>query len=224
MALSLALPTRSAPALAGRASAREVPVSEGKLLGDDVALVRRAQDGDTKAFELLVVRYHRFAGAVALSVTSDYHAALDVVQESFVKVLHGLVSLDDPARFRGWLRHVVRTTALDALRRRKVTGRSAEALPGQDAEGAPLPAPDLLPEDLLAQGELREAVREEIAALPESQREIVMLKYLEGLSYEEIADVTRLTVGTIESRLFRARSALRKRLVARFGASIEGTS
>lgn len=192
-------------------------MSRSPLLGDDAALVSRAQRGDTKAFELLVARHTRLAGAVALSVVSDYHLAMDVVQESFVKVLSGIGKLEEPGRFRGWLRHIVRTTAIDALRRRKVAGRTGEALPGQDDESAPLPSPDLQPDDVLAQAELREQVREEIAALPESQREVVMLKYLEGLSYEEIAKLTGLTVSTIESRLFRARRALQDRLSRRFG-------
>jgi len=190
------------------------------LLGDDATLVTRAQRGDTKAFELLVARHTRLAGAVAVSVVSDYHLAMDVVQEAFVKVLSGIGNLEEPERFRGWLRNIVRTTAIDVLRRRKVAGRTGEALPGQDEDTAPLPAPDLQPDDVLAQAELREQVRAEIAALPESQREVVMLKYLEGLSYEEIAKLTGLTISTIESRLFRARKALQGRLVQRFGGRV----
>lgn len=188
----------------------------------DAALVLRFRQGDAKAFELLVARHTRFAGAVAMGVVNDYHAALDVVQEAFVKVLEGLSALEDPERFQAWLRHVVRTTSLDHLRRRKVVGRSAEALPGEDDESQPLPAPGLEPEDVLEQAELRARVREEIASLPESQREVVYLKYLEGMSYEEIADVTGLTINTIESRLFRARASLRKRLAERFGELGEG--
>lgn len=191
-----------------------------KLLGDE-ALVRRAQTGDRHAFELLVARYTRFAGAVALGVLGDYHGALDVVQEAFVKVLRGLNDLDDPRRFKGWLRNVVRRTALDARRRRRVAGRSGDPLPGEEEGTVPLPAPDVRPEDLLARAELREQVRHEIAQLPETQREVVMLKYIEGMSYEAIAEATGLTVSTIESRLFRARNALRQRLVTRFGAAGE---
>lgn len=190
----------------------------GDLLGDDAALIGRYLAGDVKAFELLVVRHARFAGAVATAVVGDYDAAKDVVQEAFVKVLEGLRSVDDPARFKGWLRNVVRSTALDHLRRRKVTGRAAEALPGQDEEGGPpLPAPDVTPDDLLEKDELRALVRDEVALLPESQREVVLLKYLDGRSYEEIAELTGLTVNTIESRLFRARATLRRRLAERFG-------
>ncbi len=194
-------------------------MKRSELLGDDAALVRRAQAGDRKAFELLVARYTRFAGAVAMGVVGDYHVALDVVQEGFVKVLRGLDRLDDPARFKPWLRNVVRTSALDALRRRRVVGRTGAPLPGDDEESAPLPAPGPPPEELLAQAELREQVREEIGALPETQREVVMLKYLDGLSYEEIAGATGLTVATIESRLFRARTTLRRRLAVRFGGA-----
>jgi RNA polymerase sigma-70 factor (ECF subfamily) len=206
-----------------RVEVRVTGVARGELTGDDPALIRRYLAGDVAAFELLVARHARLAGAVALSVVSDYDAAKDVVQEAFVKVLEGLRALDDPASFRGWLRNVVRTTALDHLRRRKVTGRAAEALPGQDEDdGRALPGPDVTPDDLLQRAELRAHVREEVALLPESQREVVLLKYLDGRSYEEIADLTGLTVNTIESRLFRARATLRKRLAERFGPSDVG--
>jgi RNA polymerase sigma-70 factor (ECF subfamily) len=189
-------------------------------LHDDAALIARCRRGDRKAFELLVAQHTRYAGAVAMGVVGDYHAALDVIQEAFIKVMNRLDTLDDPARFRPWLRNVVRTTALDALRRRKVVGRSGESLPGQDEGSEPLPAPALRPEDALEQAELREQIRDEIAGLPESQREVVYLKYIEGLSYEAIAEATGLTTGTIESRLFRARANLRKRLVKRFGGEL----
>ena len=195
----------------------ERPILTRQLLGDDSSLVRRCRKGDTKAFELLLARHTRFAGAVAMGVVGDYHAAMDVVQESFVKVLAGIASLENPERFKGWLRNVVRRTAIDALRRRKVAGRSAAPLPGQDSDSAPLPGNDPAPDDLVAQAELREQVRDEIASLPDTQREVVMLKYLDGLSYEEIATVCGLTVGTVESRLFRARASLRTRLGVRLG-------
>jgi RNA polymerase sigma-70 factor (ECF subfamily) len=134
-----------------------------------------------------------------------------------VKVLGSIGALENPERFRPWLRNVVRRTALDALRRRKVAGRSGASLPGQDSDSAPLPTEDLSPDELMAKAELREQVREEIASLPETQREVVMLKYLEGLSYEEIAETCGLSVGTIESRLFRARATLRTTLGVRLG-------
>lgn len=187
---------------------------------EDASLVLQSQNGDRKAFELLVARHTRFAGAVALSVVRDYHTALDVVQESFVKVYQRLEGLEDPARFKGWLRNVVKTTALDSLRRSKVVGRSGEQLPGEDEEGhsTTLPTPDLGPAELSEQAELRAQVREVVTTLPESQRELITLKYLEGASYEEIAKALDLSVSGVESRLFRARAALRKRLVARFGA------
>jgi len=182
-------------------------------LADDAILVERFRAGDGKAFELLVARHTRYAGAVALSVVGEYHAALDVVQESFIKALDGIWSLENPQRFKSWLRNVVRTTSLDYLRRRKVVGRSGERLPGQgESDSQPLPSEGLGPDDALEQDELRELIRQEVLALPETQREVVYLKYLEGLSYEEISHTTGLTINTIESRLFRARGRLRERL------------
>lgn len=216
--LQVSVSSFSQESASARADREQAAEGAPRLLGDTESLVVRSQAGDTAAFELLVARHTRFAGSVALAVVSDYHAALDVVQEAFVKVLSKLDSLEDPRRFRSWLRNVVRSTALDSLRRKKVVGRSGEPLPGGDEESEPLPSPALSPEELLEQSELRAQVREVVGTLPESQREVVILKYLEGLSYEEIADATGLTVSTIESRLFRARNSLRARLSARFGA------
>lgn len=187
----------------------------------DGSLVRRCQAGERKAFDLLVARHTRFAGAVAYAVTRDYHSALDVVQEAFVKVLRRIETLEEPERFRPWLRNVVRSAALDSLRRQKVVGRSGEALPGQADEDSPsggLPAPNLGPAELTEQAELRAQVREVVGTLPESQRELITLKYLEGASYEDITRATGLSLSSVESRLFRARNALRKLLVERFGA------
>jgi RNA polymerase sigma-70 factor (ECF subfamily) len=176
----------------------------------DARLVSRVTEGDEKAFEQLVVRYSRFAGAVAYAVTGDFHAARDVVQESFIKVHSSLGSLQSPEKFRAWLRNVVRTTALDWRRRNKKGVQSLDAL--DPDEGEPhAPARDETALSQADQGEFRARVREEIDRLPESHREIVSLKYLDGKSYEEIEAITGLSQATIESRLFRARQKLKTR-------------
>jgi RNA polymerase sigma-70 factor (ECF subfamily) len=173
-------------------------------------LVQTAEKGDRRAFEQLVTRYTRFAGAVAYGVTGDFHAARDVVQESFLKVFSSLGSLQSPDRFRAWLRNVVRTTALDWRRRNKKGIQSLDALDSDDGD---LKAPDRGDplSDVAEQGELRARVRDEIDRLPPSHREVVALKYLDGRSYEEIEVITGLSQATIESRLFRARQKLKNR-------------
>ena len=179
---------------------------------DDGRLVVRFVSGDASAFEALVARNMRLAGAVAYSVTGDLDAARDVVQESFLKVHAGLTALKEPDAFKGWLRNVVRTTALDWRRRNKKGVQSLDALRGEDSDGLDPAAPtEALNESIEDRDELRRQVREEIARLPESHREVVALKYLDGKSYEEIEALTGLSQATIESRLFRARQKLKTR-------------
>ena len=173
---------------------------------DDARLIGLFLKGDAGAFEELVERHVRLAGAVAYSITGDFHAAKDVVQEAWVKVHGSLGDLQDRKAFRAWLRNVVRTIALDWRRRNKRGQGSLEAV-DEDVEPGAVQAI----EDQLERDELRQRVREEIDKLPESHREVVALKYLEGLSYEEIGAITGLSVATIESRLWRARNTLRAR-------------
>jgi RNA polymerase sigma-70 factor (ECF subfamily) len=189
----------------------------------DVGLVERAARGDTQAFEQLVVRYTRLAGAVAYGVTGDFHAARDVVQESFLKVYSSLGQLQSPDKFKSWLRNVVRTTALDWRRRNKKGVQSLDAVDSDEGQ-IDAPARDESTTAIADQGELRAKVREEIDRLPESHREVVALKYLDGKSYEEIEAITGLSQATIESRLFRARQKLKtrfERVLKRHDASVE---
>ena len=184
-----------------------VPISPE---AEDARLVERFCSGETQVFEALVERHMKLAGAVAYAVTGEFHASRDVVQESFLKVYTSLSSLKEPEKFKSWLRNVVRTTALDWRRRNKKGVQSLDALETEDL--AP-EAPDAGPPELVHdQDELRRRVREEIEKLPESHREVVALKYLDGKSYEEIAALTGLSQATIESRLFRARQKLKTTL------------
>ena len=177
---------------------------------EDARLVERFCSGETQVFATLVERHMKLAGAVAYAVTGEFHASRDVVQESFLKVYTGLPSLKEPEKFKGWLRNVVRTTALDWRRRNKKGVQSLDAL---DTEDLGPEAPDAAPAEHVAdQDELRRRVRDEIDKLPESHREVVALKYLDGRSYEEIATLTGLSQTTIESRLFRARQKLKTKL------------
>jgi RNA polymerase sigma-70 factor, ECF subfamily len=137
----------------------------------------------------------------------EEHDAADVVQDSFIKVYRKLETLKDQNSFRSWLRNIVRSTALDRLRRR----RHHLSLDGgeEDVSFEPI-AEDVNPEELLQSRELRKEIRRRILSLPEAQREVVSLKYIEGLSYEEIAKLTQSSVSSVESRLHRARARLRE--------------
>jgi RNA polymerase sigma-70 factor (ECF subfamily) len=188
---------------------------------EDARLIERFCQGDKQVFSTLVERHMRLAGAVAYAVTGDFHASRDVVQESFLKVYQSLASVKEPEKFKAWLRNVVRTTALDWRRRNKKGVQSLDALETDDAGPA---TQDTGPaEQVTDKDELRRRVREEIERLPESHREVVALKYLDGRSYEEIGALTGLSQATIESRLFRARQKLKTRFERILGPVREKT-
>ncbi|MDF1666957.1 MAG: sigma-70 family RNA polymerase sigma factor [Planctomycetota bacterium] len=179
------------------------------FLVTDSQLVQRFLTGDEKAFEWLVTRHSRYAGAIALSIVRDEHEAADVVQETFIKVYRKVSTLKDLDRFRPWLRNIVRSTALDRLRKRKKT-LSLDI--GDDDNNKVLEpiAETVSPDDVLQSQELQQEIRARIMELPEAQREVVALKYIEGLSYEEIALQTSSSISSVESRLHRARARLRE--------------
>ena len=176
----------------------------------DADLVERFRSGDSDAFETLIHRYARLVTSIAYGIVRDGHTAEDVAQDAFFKVQRGIGGLRDPDRFRSWLSGIARTTAIDWVRRARRGPGSLSALADTAGE-----LPDTRSETAVAVlegAERRARVRQELENLPDRYREVVMLKYLEGLSYKEIAEVTDLTTSAIESKLHRAREELRKRL------------
>ena len=186
----------------------------------DDALIKRFRTGTKKdkedAFTELMRRHNRLMYACAYHMTSDVHAVHDIVNTSMAKVYDHLGSLEDLGKFKPWLRQTVDNTARDWLRlwknKNKRNIQSLDALRNTEGETLDVEAPDASPaDDVALQDEKRAFVRDEIAKLPESQREIVVLKYLAQKSYEEIMALTGLSQATIESRLHRARQSLKGR-------------
>ena len=180
------------------------------MLNDDRQLVEATLDGDVDAFTVLVKKYNRMAGAIGFGVCGDFQAAEDIVQEAFLKAYRGLHNLRDPSKFKVWFAGIVRSKAIDHVRQRK----RFWSFPQEGGAGGP----DLEQystesvENLLLREEFRSKILEAVRGLPEDDRMVVTLKHMEGLSYAEIADITGTTVSAVESRLFRARQALRKKL------------
>ncbi|AAP96026.1 RNA polymerase sigma factor RpoE [[Haemophilus] ducreyi] len=175
----------------------------------DQVLVERAQQGDKKAFNLLVVRYqNRVAGLLTRYVARD--DIPDIVQESFIKAYRSLASFRGESAFYTWLYRIAVNTAknhLTALGRRP----PKEDLLAEDAEtfdvGAQLRESDT-PESMVLSEELKHVVFNTIESLPDELKTAITLRELEGLSYEEIAEVMQCPVGTVRSRIFRAREAI----------------
>lgn len=173
----------------------------------DKDYVEGVRAGDTQLFEQLVRRYNRMGGAIAFGILGDFQRAEDVVQEAFLKAFRALDSLRDSSRFKPWFAEIVRSKALDAARvRREKTVADVEAVVGCDARYSPGA------EDEQIRRESRQLLLDAIRSLPPPDRTVLTLKHMEGLSYKEIAEVTETTVSAVESRLFRARKALKERL------------
>lgn len=175
----------------------------------DQELVELAQKGDKKAFNLLVVRYqNRVAGLLTRYIPRD--DIPDIVQETFIKAYRSLESFRGESAFYTWLYRIAVNTAknhLTALGRRP----PKEDILAEDAEsydsGVHLREADT-PENLVLSDELRRVVFETIESLPEELKRAIMLRELDGLSYEEIAEEMQCPVGTVRSRIFRAREAI----------------
>ena len=178
------------------------------MFSEDRDYVHRFLQGESDAFELLVRKYNRLGGAIAFGILGDFHQAEDAVQEAFLTAFRSLPSLRDPSKFKFWFANLVRTRALDVLRRRR--GNEEIGLP----DGVQLLGFAAVPtaEDEQIREETRQKILEAIRDLPTEDRLVVVLKHMESLSYKEIAEITASTVSAVESRLFRARQALRKKL------------
>ena len=180
----------------------------------DQELVRRVQAGDQTAFNLLVLKYqHRVLKLVGRFV-NDAAEAEDVAQEAFLKAYRALASFRGDSAFYTWLYRIAINTAKNALvsqRRRPVDFDLDLQDPEQYDRQAKLKESDT-PEGVLLTEEIRSVVEQAMEQLPDDLRTAIVLRELEGLSYEEIAEAMDCPVGTVRSRIFRAREAIDKKL------------
>lgn len=178
----------------------------------DQKLVKRVQQGDKRAFDLLVLKYQHKIVSVVHRYVRENADVQDVVQEAFIKAYRALDNFRGESAFYTWMYRIAINTAKNHLisrgRRPPATDidvEDAEFLPGSDN----LRDVDT-PEGNLFSEQLHDAVHDAIAKLPEDLRSAVTLREFEGLSYEEIAEVMACPVGTVRSRIFRAREAIDK--------------
>ena len=178
----------------------------------DQLLVERVQRGDRRAFDLLVLRYQQRIVKLIMRYVHDPAEAQDVAQEAFMKAYRALPAFRGDSAFYTWLYRISINTAknyLVALQRRPLD----YDLDLQDPDNYEINArlrDEETPEGLALQEELRQTVERTIASLPEELRTAIMLREIDGLSYEEIAQAMDCPVGTVRSRIFRAREAIDK--------------
>src|SRR5918995_3592040 len=180
----------------------------------DQQLVERVQRGDKAAFDLLVVKYQRKIFRLLSRLIRDTAEIEDVAQEAFVKAYRALPNFRGDSAFYTWLYRIAINTAKNALvsnRRRPVDYDLDLQDPDQYDMQARLKEGDT-PEGVLLTEEIRSVVEKAMEQLPEDLRTAIVLRELEGLSYEEIAEAMDCPVGTVRSRIFRAREAIDKKL------------
>ncbi len=181
----------------------------------DLSLVRRVQRGERSAYDLLVLKYQHKVVKLVMRYLRDPADAEDVAQEAFIKAYRALPQFRGDSAFYTWLYRIAINTAKNALaaRERQPVSYEFDTQQGEDGpdEISRLKDPET-PEGLALTEEIRETVNAAIVALPEDLRTAIVLRELEGLSYEEIAVSMDCPVGTVRSRIFRAREAIDRRL------------
>jgi RNA polymerase sigma-70 factor (ECF subfamily) len=181
----------------------------------DLELVRRVQKGDKSAFDLLVRKYQHKVLKLVSRYLRDPADAEDVAQEAFIKAYRALPQFRGDSAFYTWLYRIAINTAKNALLSRDRNpvefDLDLQNVEESSAMQARLADPET-PESLLATEEIRETVNRAIEALPEDLRTAIVLRELEGLSYEDIAAAMDCPVGTVRSRIYRAREAIDRRL------------
>lgn len=181
----------------------------------DQELVLRAQNGDQRAFELLVVKYERRIARLLSRMIRDQSEIEDVSQEAFIKAYRALPTFRGESAFYTWLYRIAINTAknhLSTLGRRPVLATEYEDEDGDSVDAASL-VPDFhTPETELSNKQIVSTVNEAVNALPEELREAITLREMDGMSYDEIAVAMDCPIGTVRSRIFRAREAIANRL------------
>ena len=181
----------------------------------DRQLVARAQRGDKRAFELLVEKYQRKLGRLLARFIRDPAEVEDVTQEAFIKAYRALPAFRGDSAFYTWLYRIGINTAknyLMALGRRAPTSTEVEAEDAEGFEDGEQLRDINTPESLLLSAEIAQTVNATIEELPEELRTAIQLREIEGMSYEDIARIMDCPIGTVRSRIFRAREAIAERL------------
>lgn len=182
----------------------------------DADLVVACQSKNKAAFEALVKRYQRTVYGLLYKLAPDWHDTADLAQEVFIRIWRSIGALRNPHAFRGWLNQLVTNLFYDELRRRprNATISIDESLKQDDGEDTTRDIADRssMPDELTQRQELSEAIDSAIQKLPDQFRRVIVLRELEGLSYDEIAMITHSEIGTVKSRIARARAKVQDML------------
>lgn len=179
-------------------------------MNDELHLIQKAQEGDHDAFEGLVRLHQRMVYGLALSLTRSHHDAEELTQTVFLKAWKGLKTFRGASSLSTWLYRLTRNACTDHYRQnqKRIRDHSLE-----DPDLAPLADQAPLPQEIVEQRERQQALMDAMEKLSEESRTVLLLREVEGFTYQEIAQNLGLSEGTVKSQLFRARRALRNNLL-----------
>ena len=198
-------------------TADRIPVPAENAGDSDTLLVQRAVAGDQKAFELLVIKYQRRIQRLIGRMVRDVDLVEDISQETFIRAYRALRQFRGDAQFYTWLYRIAVNTAKKALMdlKRNPTLSENSFKSGDNDETSPFEnelTSEETPDAVLASKEIAEMVNAAMLALPDELQQAITLREIEGLSYEEIAEVMSCPIGTVRSRIFRAREAISEKI------------
>src|SRR5947209_2682204 len=183
----------------------------------ELDLVKRCQEGDSGAFDELVVRYRTRIFGMIYNMVHSEQDAWDLAQDSFVKAWKSIGRFSGKSSFYTWIYRIVMNVTIDWLRKKQIKGGGAEfddAIQLRDVDPAAKTAPKAgeMPSERMDRGELREKIDNAIAQLSPEHRAVILMKETEGMQYHEIAEALDCSIGTVMSRLFYARKKLQNLL------------
>ena len=181
----------------------------------DTELIIGALGGRTDGFEELVNRYQRPITSYVFRMVGDYESSLDVTQEVFIKVYNSLNKYSSEYKFSTWLYRIAHNAAIDHMRRNSVCPQSIEAENADGSYQIQIESRRPSPEKDHELSEWRAEIDAVVRCLPTGYRDLILLRHSRDLSYDEIAEVTGLPLGTVKNRLFRAREMMREIFVGR---------
>lgn len=177
-------------------------LTDGELI---ISAIRGREDG----FEELVRRYQRPITGYVFRMLGDYEFSLDVTQEVFIKVYNSLERYSSEYKFSTWLYRIAHNAAIDHMRRNSVNPQSIETENADGTYQLQIESPNPSPEQDRERSEWRTEIDAVVKRLPAPYRELILLRHSRDLSYDEIAEITNLPLGTVKNRLFRAREMMR---------------
>jgi len=178
----------------------------------EALLIKKAKEGDHESFEALILSCKESAYNIALRFMKNEEDALDATQESFIKIYKNLSKFNEQSKFQTWVYRIVVNTCKDMLRKNKNVIYIDAGYKNEDEEDMPLEIPDKGPgpEEVLERKSESQFILKCLDMLSDEQREVIILRDMRGLPYEEIADILECSIGTIKSKISRARQKFKE--------------